>query len=226
MSTPAHLPTVETEPPKRANSCVIFMHGLGADGHDFHPIVPHLELGPSHHVRFVFPHAPKRSVSLNGGFVMPAWFDVGANDLTRGESSDLPGMKKADAQIQALIEREVARGIPANKIVLGGFSQGGALATYSALRYSQPLAGLIALSTFLPRNVPLEAETTAANRALPVFGAHGTRDNVVLLSHGQKLRDRLVANGCEVEWHEYPMVHEVCLEEIAHWGAWIKAHLA
>jgi len=174
----------------------------------------------------VFPHAPKRSVSLNGGFAMPAWFDVGANDLTRGESCDLPGLRKADAQIQTLIEREVARGIPANKIVLGGFSQGGALATYSALRYSQPLAGLIALSTFLPRNVPLEAETTAANRVLPVFGAHGTRDNVVSLAHGQKLRDRLVANGCEVEWHEYPMVHEVCLEEIAHWGAWIRAHLA
>lgn len=204
---------------------MIFLHGLGADGHDFHPIVPHLELDPSLYVRFVFPHAPKRPVSINGGFVMPAWFDVGPNDLQRAEATDLAGIKKADEQIRALIVREIERGVPSNRIMVGGFSQGGALAAYVALRHAQPLAGLIALSTFLPKNVPLEAESTSANRALPVFGAHGSQDSVVSIPHGRKLRDRLTAIGCDVEWHEYPMQHEVCLEEIGHWGRWLDQRL-
>ena len=165
------LPTVEVEPSAKATASVIFLHGLGADGHDFESVVPHLVTDTDAAIRFVFPHAPKRPVSLNQGFVMPAWFDIGPSDLTRGESSDLPGVKKAADQIRALVDREVARGIPSRNIVVGGFSQGGALATYVALRHPQPLAGLVALSTFIPKNAPLESETTSANRSIPAFVA-------------------------------------------------------
>ncbi|MBL8856959.1 MAG: alpha/beta fold hydrolase [Planctomycetes bacterium] len=222
MST-ALLPCVEVEPRVKARATVIFLHGLGADGHDFEPIVPHLELPPELGVRFVFPHAPKRPVTLNGGFVMPAWFDIGGDDLMRGESTDLPGIKAAEKQIHALIEREIARGIDSQHIVIGGFSQGGALAAWIALRYPKPLAGLIALSTFLAKNAPLEADTTTANRSIATFAAHGTRDGVVGIAYGRNLMERLKKIGCDVEWHEYPMAHEVCLEEIAHWGAWLRA---
>lgn len=221
--TNALLPTVEIEPSAGARATVIFLHGLGADGHDFESIVPHLGLDRALGVRFVFPHAPRRPVSLNQGYVMPAWFDIGDSDLVRGETTDLAGVKKAEEQIRALIEREVKRGIEARHIVVGGFSQGGALATWVALRYPQPLAGLIALSTFLARNAPIESEVTAANRSIPTFAAHGSRDAVVSLAHGRALKDRLLAVGCDVEWHEYPMAHEVCLEEIAHWGTWLRA---
>jgi len=216
------LPTVEVEPRVKARATVLFLHGLGADGHDFEPIVPHLQLPPELGVRFVFPHAPRRPVTLNQGFVMPAWFDIGGDDLMRGESTDLAGIKVAETQIRALIEREVSRGIESQRIVIGGFSQGGALAAWVALRHPKPLAGLIALSTFLAKNAPLEAEATSANRSIATFAAHGTRDGVVGVDYGRKLKDRLTAIGCDVEWHEYPMAHEVCLEEIAHWGAWLR----
>lgn len=222
MSAPL-LPTVEVEPSSPARAAVIFLHGLGADGHDFEPIVPHLRLPSELGVRFVFPHAPSRPVALNQGWVMPAWFDIGADDLMRGESSDLPGVRRAETQIRALIDREVARGIDTQNIVVGGFSQGGALAAWVALRHEKPLAGLIALSTFLARNAPLEAEASLANRSIATFGAHGTRDAVVGVAYGRKLMERLRSIGCDVEWHEYPMAHEVCMEEIAHWGAWLRA---
>lgn len=222
MSTPL-LPTVDVEPGVKAKAAVIFLHGLGADGHDFEPIVPHLRLPPELGVRFVFPHAPRRPVALNQGFVMPAWFDIGPDDLMRGESTDLKGLEQAETQVRALIDREVARGIESQRIVVGGFSQGGALATWVALRHPKPLAGLIALSTFLAKNAPLEASTTPANRSIHTLAAHGTRDGVVGIAYGRSLKDRLIKLGCEVEWHEYPMAHEVCLEEIEHWGAWLRA---
>ena len=222
MST-ALLPCVEVEPRVKARATFIFLHGLGADGHDFETIVPHLELPPELGVRFVFPHAPKRPVTLNGGIVMPAWFDIGGDDLMRGESSDLAGIKAAEKQIHALIEREIARGVDSQNIVIGGFSQGGALAAWIALRYPKPLAGLIALSTFLAKNAPLEADATIANRSIATFAAHGTRDGVVGIAYGRNLSERLKKIGCDVEWHEYPMAHEVCMEEIAHWGAWLRA---
>lgn len=221
--TTSLLPAVEIEPAEKARATVIFLHGLGADGHDFEPIVPHLRLPTELGVRFVFPHAPSRPVTLNQGWVMPAWFDIGPDDLMRGESSDLAGIQRAEQQVRALVDREVARGIETQNIVLGGFSQGGALATWVALRHPKPLAGLIALSTFLARNAPLEADATPANRSIATFGAHGTRDAVVGVAAGRKLMERLRAIGCDVEWHEYPMAHEVCLEEIAHWGAWLRA---
>lgn len=217
------LPTVEVEPKSKATATVIFLHGLGADGHDFESVVPHLILDTEAAIRFVFPHAPKRPVSLNQGFVMPAWFDIGPSDLVRGESSDLPGVRKAADQVRALIDREVARGIPSRNVVVGGFSQGGALATYVALRHPTPLAGLIALSTFLPQNAPLESEVTSANRALPAFLAHGSRDQVVSPVLGRQLRDRLATIGCAVEWHEYPMSHEVCMEQLRDWSRWLGA---
>lgn len=222
MSTPL-LPSVEVEPAVKARATVIFLHGLGADGHDFEPIVPHLRLPSELGVRFVFPHAPRRAVTLNQGYVMPAWFDIGHDDLMRGESTDLKGLELAEEQVRALIDREVARGIESQRIVLGGFSQGGALAAWAALRHPKPLAGLIALSTFLAKNAPLEASATPANRSIHTFAAHGTRDGVVGIAYGRKLMERLRVIGCEVEWHEYPMAHEVCLEEIAHWGAWLRA---
>ncbi len=220
------LRTVEVEPTLPARASVVFLHGLGADGHDFEPIVPHLRLPPQLAVRFVFPHAPSRPVTLNQGWVMPAWFDIGPEDLMRGEASDMPGVRRAEEQIRALIEREVARGIETHNIVLGGFSQGGALAAWTAVRYERPLAGLITLSTFLAKNAPLEAEASLANRSIHTFGAHGTRDAVVGLASGRRLIERLRAIGSEIEWHEYPMAHEVCLEEIEHWGAWLRARFA
>jgi phospholipase/carboxylesterase len=221
--TTALLPTVEDEPRSKASAAVIFLHGLGADGHDFEPIVPHLKVEG---VRFVFPHAPVRAVTINGGYEMPAWFDIGEGDILRGESSDMVGVKKAEVQVRALIEREVGRGVPVNRVVVGGFSQGGALAAWVGLRYEKPLAGLITLSTFLAKNAPLEAEASVANRSMSVFGAHGTRDQVVAIQHGRDLKERLKGIGCDVEWREYPMAHEVCLEEIAHWGAWLRTRLA
>ncbi len=221
--TTALLPTVDVDPASKATAAVIFLHGLGADGHDFEPIVPHLRVEG---VRFVFPHAPTRPVTINNGYVMPAWFDIGEGDILRGESSDMAGVKKAEVQVRALIEREVARGVATSRIVVGGFSQGGALAAWVALRHEKPLAGLITLSTFLARNAPLEADASIANRSMSVFGAHGTRDQVVAIQHGRDLKERLTKIGCDVEWREYPMAHEVCLEEIAHWGAWLRTRLA
>lgn len=217
------LPTVEVEPSKPATSSVVFLHGLGADGHDFESIVPHLVRGLRSSTRFVFPHAPRRPVSLNQGHVMPAWFDIGPHDLVRGEASDLPGVRAAADRVRALVDREVARGVPSRHVVVGGFSQGGALAAYVALRHPQPLGGLVALSTFLPNNAPLEAEAGPANRGIPAFVAHGTRDAVVSPHLGRSLRDRLASVGCAVEWHEYPMGHEVCLEQIADWSRWLGA---
>jgi phospholipase/carboxylesterase len=216
------LQCVVVEPREKASAAVIFLHGLGADGHDFEAVVPHLKVEG---VRFVFPHAPVRPVTINGGYVMPAWFDIGEGDILRGESSDMAGVKKAELQVRALIEREVGRDVPANRVVVGGFSQGGALAAWVALRYEKPLAGLIALSTFLAKNAPLEADASVANRSMSVFGAHGVRDQVVAVQHGRELRGRLEKIGCDVEWHEYPMAHEVCLEEIGHWGEWMRARL-
>jgi phospholipase/carboxylesterase len=222
MSTPL-LPTVEVEPGVKARAAVIFLHGLGADGHDFEPVIPYLRPEPDLGIRFIFPHAPARPVTLNQGYVMPAWFDIGPDDLMRASTSDMAGIKLAEVQIRALIDREVARGVETQNIVLGGFSQGGALATWVALRYPKPLSGLIALSTFLAKNAPLESEATPANRSIATFAAHGTRDGVVGVTFGRMLKDRLRAIGCDVEWHEYPMAHEVCMEEIAHWSAWLRA---
>lgn len=211
--TPAALETVEVEPRGSADASVVLMHGLGADGHDFEPVVGELSLLPPHAVRWVFPHAPLRRVTINAGQRMRAWYDIVAID--RRAPEDEAGLRESAAAVSALVERERARGVPAERIVLAGFSQGGAVALHTALRAPERLAGVVGLSTYLPLVGRLAAEAAPANRATPVFLAHGTRDLVVPLALGQDTRDALRAQGQDVEWHTYPMAHSVSAEEIA-----------
>ena len=217
------LSCVEIEPRKPARSSVVWLHGLGADGNDFVPIVPHLGLDESLALRFVFPNAPRIPVSLNMGMVMPAWYDIAGPDLRYRQ--DVDGIRRSEAQVRAIVEREIERGIPSRNILLAGFSQGGAVAVHVALRFPQPLAGAIALSTYLVLGDTIEAEIASANRGLPVFQAHGSADPMVHIERGEALREELAKVGCAVEWHEYPMMHEVCLEEIEAIGAWMRARL-
>jgi phospholipase/carboxylesterase len=212
---------VETAPAPLAS--VIWMHGLGADGNDFVPIVPELRLPPSLPVRFVFPHAPMQPVTLNHGYVMRAWFDVAFGDLEgRSRSADEPGLRRSIAAIEELIAREVEAGIAPSRIVLAGFSQGGALALETGLRHAAPLAGLMALSTYLPLGERTLREASDANRAVPILMAHGSQDPVIGLELAVRSRDLLRAASWPVEWHEYRMPHSVCAEEIAEISAWLQ----
>jgi phospholipase/carboxylesterase len=220
MSAATLLPCVELEPEKAAQWSVIWMHGLGADGHDFAPVPPHLGIEQRHAVRFVFPHAPRMPVSINNGFVMPAWYDIRDGDLRTRH--DEQGIAASALRIRALIAREVERGMPSQRIFLAGFSQGGAMAVHVALRHEQPLAGILALSTYLVCGDTLEAQLQSANRGIRCFVAHGLMDPMVPISRGQNLRERLVQLGCEVEWHTYPMQHSVCEEELADIGGWFN----
>jgi len=217
------LPCVEIEPERPARSAVIWLHGLGADGHDFVPVVPMLGVDEGAAVRFVFPHAPPRPVSINAGMVMPAWYDLHEADLERRQ--DEAGIRRADAWLCALIERELARGIASSRVVLAGFSQGGAVATFTALRYPRPLAGLIALSTYLVGGESLDREASLSNKSLPVFQAHGAHDPLVLPARGRALNERLRAHGCDVTWKTYPMDHSVCAEEVGDIGRWMNGVL-
>lgn len=221
MTTPEYLPCVEVEPEGPVRGSVIWLHGLGADGHDFEPIVPYLGLDRSLGVRFVFPHAPRRAVTINLGMVMPAWYDILSVEFRRDE--DESGIRTSAEQVRALMARENERGVPCERIVLAGFSQGGAIALHVALRHPKPLAGLLALSTYLVLDSTLDDEAAAANRAIPVFQAHGSADPLVGLERGEAARDRLLALGYGVEWHTYPMGHEVCPDEIRDVGAWLNA---
>jgi phospholipase/carboxylesterase len=217
------LPCVEIEPKARATHAIVWLHGLGADGHDFVPIVPHLQLDPKIPVRFVFPHAPKIPVAVNMGMVMPAWYDIYGPDLRQGQ--DEAGIRRSAAQVLALVEREMERGVPSRNIVLAGFSQGGAMAVHVALRHVQPLAGMLALSTYLVLGETIDAEISSANRGIATFQAHGTQDPLVLFRRGEELRKKLVDIGCDVTWRTYPMQHEVCMEEIADVGEWLRERL-
>ena len=198
---------------------VIWLHGLGADGHDFGPIVPELRLGLP--VRFVFPHAPVRPVTINGGMAMRAWYDILGFD--RQAKEDAAGIRASAAAVTELIERELARGIASNRIVLAGFSQGGAIALQTALREPRPLAGVLALSTYLPLAATLAAERSEANAGIPIFMAHGTADTVLPLSLAESSRRSLEGLGYAVDWHAYSMPHSVCVEEIGAIGAWLAA---
>ncbi len=218
------LPCVQLEPGARAGSSVIWLHGLGADGHDFPPLVPHLELAPALAVRFVFPHAPSIPVTINGGAVMPAWYDIREGGLHNRHDEE--GARRSAAHLVRLIERENERGVPCERIVLAGFSQGGAVAAHVALRHPEPLAGLALLSTYLVCEETLEAERSDANRALAVFQAHGLHDPMVVPERGVAARERLVELGHAVDWHEYPMEHQVCLEEARQLGSWLGPRLA
>ncbi|HEX2830764.1 MAG TPA: alpha/beta hydrolase [Burkholderiales bacterium] len=226
MSQPL-LESIEIATGDNPAAAVIWMHGLGADGNDFVPIVQELDLEGLKPIRFVFPHAPMQPVSINNGYVMRAWYDIKWGDLEgKAKQADERGVRASQAGIEALIDRELGRGIGAGKIVLAGFSQGGAIALQTGLRYSKKIAGVMALSTYLPLAESFEQERAPANAATSVFMAHGTHDNVVPHEMGARSRDVLVQHGYPVEWHEYPMQHSVCLEEIADIGAWLRKVLA
>jgi len=220
MSAAELLSCIEIEPRKKAQWSVIWLHGLGADGRDFESIPPYLQLDPRHDVRFVLPNAPAIPVTINGGMVMPAWYDIRDGDLrTRHDEA---GIQRSAEHVRALMARELQRGVPTNHIFLAGFSQGGAIAVYTALRHSQPLAGILALSTYLVCAEKLPAELQSANRGIPVFAAHGTQDPMVNSRRGLEMKESLEKLGCRVEWHTYPMEHSVCMEELVHIGAWMN----
>jgi phospholipase/carboxylesterase len=206
-----------------AQASVIWMHGLGADGSDFEPLVPQLRLPKRLAVRFVFPQAPVRPVTINAGYRMRAWYDI--QGIGPNLPEDAAGIAESSARIHRFIERERAAGVPAARIVVAGFSQGGAVALHSALRFPERLAGVLALSTYLPLRERLAAEASVANRRLPVLMCHGRFDPVVPLHYGEWSRDALIALGWPVEWIAYPMQHEVCLPQIADIAAWLAARL-
>jgi phospholipase/carboxylesterase len=202
---------------------LIVLHGLGADGHDFVPICGELDLRAVGAVRYVFPTAPERPVTINGGYVMRAWYDILGTDLVRRE--DEAGLRASQRQIAALIDRERERGVAADRIVVAGFSQGCAMALMTALRYPERLAGAVGLSGYLPLAATTAAERSAANAGLPIFLAHGRQDPVVVPARGTASRDALQALGYDVAWHDYPMAHTVCMEEIQDLNAWLLKHL-
>ncbi len=217
------LETIEVETGKNPTAAVIWMHGLGADGNDFVPVVSELDLNGAPATRFVFPHAPKRPVTINNGFVMRAWYDISFGDLEgNARRADERGVRESQVQIGALIERELKRGVAAGKIVLAGFSQGGAMALQTGLRYPEKLAGVMALSTYLPLADSLVLEAAAVNKATSIFMAHGTFDPVVPLVMGAGSMTFMTGLGYRVEWKQYPMQHSVCAEEIEDVGAWLR----
>jgi phospholipase/carboxylesterase len=221
------LETIEIETGPKPAASVIWMHGLGADGNDFVPIVHELDLKGAPDIRFIFPHAPMQPVSINNGYVMRAWYDVKWGDLEgRSKQADEQGVRASQAAIGQLIESERARGITFDKILLAGFSQGGAVALQTGLRHPQKVGGIMALSTYLPLVESFAAEASAENRRTPVFMTHGTEDPVIPFEMATRSRDVLLQHGYDVEWHEYPMPHSVCLEEIADIGKWLKRVLA
>ena len=213
----APLPTVELNPESPPVAVVIWLHGLGADGHDFEPIVPELKLPPGLPVRFVFPHAPEIAVTAFGGQRARAWFDF---DPAGG--ADQAGMKRSASRIRDLIQNEIDNGMPAERILLAGFSQGGVMAFHTALYYPKQLAGILALSTFLAEADSLAAGKSPANENIPILMCHGQQDAVLPMSLGKSSMASLQSAGYEVEWHEYPMGHEVCLDEIQEISRWLQ----
>jgi len=217
------LEALERETGRDPRATVIWLHGLGADGHDFEPIVPELDLPAKPAVRFLFPHAPMMPVTINGGAVMRAWYDI--YDLDGARRPDEVGIRSSQERLESLVARENARGIPARAIVLAGFSQGGAIALQTGLRYRARLAGLMALSTYLPLSHSLAQERSDANRDVPIFMAHGVDDPLIPLAGAERSRDTLIRLGYDVAWHVYRMPHAVCGEEIAAIAAWLRGVL-
>ena len=217
------LEAIEIETAPSPSASIIWMHGLGADGHDFVDIVPELHLPARPGVRFVFPHAPMRPVTINGGYVMRAWYDIRDADGVRRE--DPAGVRASQKSIEALIRREKERGVLPGSIVIAGFSQGGAMALQTSLRYGERLAGVMALSCSLPLADTLAAEAAPANRDVPIFMAHGTHDPMIPMARAVRARETLVGLGYRVEWHEYRMPHSVSPEEIRDISAWLATVL-
>ncbi len=218
------LDAVEIDPPDAPRACIIWLHGLGADGHDFAPLIPQLGIVQEYGVRVVLPHAPERPVTVNDGMVMPAWYDILARDFRRGEDAD--GIRQSQQQIVALIEREISAGIAPQRIILAGFSQGGAMALHTGLRYPKRLGGVLALSTYLPLPDRLVSEAHPANRDTPILLAHGTFDPVVPLTLAEQTRRILIDNGYPVAWHSYPMQHSVCPDETRDIRDWLLLRLS
>lgn len=220
----AILDTIETQTGPQPRATVIILHGLGADGNDFAPIVGELDLRAIGDVRFVFPHAPVMPVTINNGARMRAWYDIVDVDLA--EQEDEPGLRRSRDQVEALLAREQERGVPAERIVLAGFSQGCAIALLTGVRCEQRLAGIAGLSGYLPLARSTAAERTAANGRTPIFMGHGRQDTVVHIERGEASRDALRTLGYDVEWHEYPIAHSVSMEEIGDLNAWLLKVLA
>lgn len=214
------LETIQIETAPHPTASVIWMHGLGADGSDFVPIVRELDLTGCPPIRFVFPHAPTMPVTINGGYVMRAWYDILGTDLSRRE--DEQGLRKSQAAIERLIDQEKSRGIAADRIVLAGFSQGCAMTLQTGLRHPEKLAGLLCLSGYVPLHTTLAEERHPVNQNTPIFMAHGRGDQVIPIDRAEKSRDVLRALGYTVEWHEYMMQHSVCLEEVDDISKWLQ----
>jgi phospholipase/carboxylesterase len=218
------LENIEIETKPNPSVAIIWMHGLGADGNDFVPLVRELDLTGLPGIRFVFPHANTMPVTVNGGYVMRAWYDIVGADIARRE--DEGGLRASQAQVEALIAREKARGIAADRIILAGFSQGCAMALQIGLRHPEKLAGLMCLSGYVPLADKLPAERSAASLASPIFMVHGRSDGVIPMVRAEQSRDLLNALGYQVEWHDYPMQHSLCQQEVDDIGAWLKKVLS
>jgi len=216
-------PAVVVPAPGPHSATVIWLHGLGADGHDFEPIVPELGLPAGHGIKFVFPHAPERPVTINGGMVMRAWYDVAAADLTQRE--DEAGLQESASHVRGLIAAELAQGIPSRRVVLAGFSQGGAIALFTGLRFAEPLAGILALSSYLPVPSRLAGEASPANKDTPILMAHGVLDPIIPLQQGEHSAALLRRQTYAVEWKTYAMPHSVCPAEIRDIGEWLRQRL-
>lgn len=217
------LPAVELETAANPTHSIIWLHGLGADGNDFAPVVPELVAKNWPALRFVFPHAPMRPVTVNNGMSMRAWYDIAGFDLQSRQ--DEAGVRASVREVENLIAREHERGVPGERVVLAGFSQGGAIALAAGLCHAQKLAGIIALSTYLPIAAVLSRERHAANAATPIFWGHGSADPVVAMQRGVDSRDLLQSLGYTVAWHTYPMAHAVCAQEIADLRSWLDGRL-
>ena len=218
------LDNIEIETAPNPTIAVVWLHGLGADGNDFVPLVRELDLTGLPGIRFVFPHANTMPVTINGGYVMRSWYDIVATDLTRRE--DEGGLRASQLQVEALIAREKARGIPASRIILAGFSQGCAMTLQPGVRHGEALAGLLCLSGYLPLADKTAAERSDASLSTPIFLVHGRGDGVIPIARAEQSRDALKALGYQVEWHEYPMQHSLCQEEVNDISAWLKKVLA
>jgi phospholipase/carboxylesterase len=208
---------IELEPDEPATATVILLHGLGADGHDFEPIVPMLDLPDGLHVRFILPHAPIRPITINNGEEMRAWYDF----VPHSEYSGAEDIATSAESIRTFIEKEIDRGVPAHRILLAGFSQGGVIALHTGLRFEQRLAGILAMSTYLHDISTVEQERTDANLAIPIMMAHGTQDPMIPIMRAATARENLIRLGYDVRWYDYPMAHQVCVEEIEEVGRFL-----
>ena len=218
------LPCIEHETAANPLHALIWLHVLGADGNDFAPLVPELVDPNWPPLRFVFPHAPVRPITINGGMAMRAWYDISGQEIAQRQ--DEAGIRASIGQLDDLIEREVARGVPARNIFLAGFSQGGAIVLAGGIRHAQRLGGIIALSTYLPMAEKTDAEASAANRDVPIFMAHGMLDPTISHALGEMSREYLAQRGYTIDWHAYPMAHQVCMEEIADLRRWMSSRFA